>query len=102
MRFNPDLSYYVLITVSFYRICEFSYWFGLRCFFGGAHCSATTGTRGATFIGMYVLSYIGGGNLLRYAEGATWLAIVTVSIFKICRLCTSHSCYSDKNFFYSV
>jgi len=54
-----------------------NYWFGLRCFFGGANCSATTGTRGAVFIGMYVLSYIGGGNLLRYAEGATWLAIVT-------------------------
>ena len=29
---------------------------------------------------MYVLSYVGGGNLLRYAEGATWLAIVTVSV----------------------
>ena len=28
---------------------------------------------------MYVLSYVGGANLLRHAEGATWLAIVTVS-----------------------
>ena len=28
---------------------------------------------------MYVLSYAGGANLLRHAEGATWLAIVTVS-----------------------
>ena len=31
------------------------------------------------FILMYVLSYVGGANLLRHAEGATWLAIVTVS-----------------------
>lgn len=30
------------------------------------------------FILMYVVSYVGGANLLRYAEGATWLAIVTV------------------------
>ncbi|KAJ7371042.1 hypothetical protein OS493_028204 [Desmophyllum pertusum] len=29
------------------------------------------------FILMYVLSYAGGANLLRHAEGATWLAIVT-------------------------
>ena len=28
---------------------------------------------------MYVLSYAGGANLLRHAEGATWLAIVSVS-----------------------
>ena len=31
------------------------------------------------FIAMYVLSYIGGGLLLRYAEGATYLAVVNVS-----------------------
>ena len=30
------------------------------------------------FILMYVVSYVGGANLLRHAEGATWLAIVTV------------------------
>ena len=28
---------------------------------------------------MHVLSFVGGANLLRHAEGATWLAIVTVS-----------------------
>lgn len=28
------------------------------------------------FILMYVLSYVGSANLLRHAEGATWLAIV--------------------------
>ena len=31
---------------------------------------------------MYVLAYIGSGLLLRYAEGATFLAIVQVSNFK--------------------
>jgi len=54
-----------------------NWWFGIRCFFGGAGCSATPGTRGTVFILMYVLSYVGGANLLRHAEGATWLAIVT-------------------------
>lgn len=29
---------------------------------------------------MYVMSYIGGGLLLRYAEGATYLAVVNVSV----------------------
>ena len=31
------------------------------------------------FIVMYTLSYIGGGNLIRFAEGATLLAVVSVS-----------------------
>ena len=31
------------------------------------------------FIVMYTISYIGGGNLMRFAEGATLLSIVTVS-----------------------
>ena len=30
------------------------------------------------FILMYVCSYVGSANLLRHAEGATWLAIVVV------------------------
>ena len=30
------------------------------------------------FIVMYVFSYVGSANLLRHAEGATWLAIVVV------------------------
>ncbi|KAL9954562.1 hypothetical protein ACROYT_G042118 [Oculina patagonica] len=53
------------------------WWSGLQCFFGAAGCDATSGTRGTMFILMYVLSYVGGANLLRHAEGATWLAIVT-------------------------
>ena len=32
------------------------------------------------FILMYVLSSVGGANLLRHAEGATWLAIVKVRL----------------------
>ena len=33
------------------------------------------------FIVMYVISYIGGANLMRFAEGATLFAIVRVSCF---------------------
>ncbi|EDO46832.1 predicted protein [Nematostella vectensis] len=51
--------------------------FGFRCFFGGAGCNGVPGTRGTVFVVMYTISYIGGGFLLRYAEGATLLAIVT-------------------------
>ncbi|KAL9954561.1 hypothetical protein ACROYT_G042117 [Oculina patagonica] len=54
-----------------------NWWFGIQCFFGAAGCDSTSGTRGTMFILMYVLSYVGGANLLRHAEGATWLAIVT-------------------------
>ena len=56
----------------------FSWWYGIQCFFGGAGCNSSSGIRGTVFILMYVLSYVGGANLLRHAEGATWLAIVTV------------------------
>ena len=55
-----------------------SWWYGIQCFFHGAGCSSTSGIRGTMFILMYVVSYVGGANLLRHAEGATWLAIVTV------------------------
>ncbi|XP_048586541.1 uncharacterized protein LOC5518915 [Nematostella vectensis] len=51
--------------------------FGFRCFFGGAGCNGVPGTRGTVFVVTYTISYIGGGFLLRYAEGATLLAIVT-------------------------
>lgn len=57
--------------------------YGVSCFFGGEGCSAESGLRGSIFIGMYVLSYIGTGLLLRYAEGATLLAIV-VSLVTPC------------------
>ena len=62
---------------------KFSYWFALRCFFGQAGCDYSPGLRGTIFIVMYALSYVGGGLLLRYAEGATYLAIVQVSVYSI-------------------
>ena len=58
----------------------FSYWFAIQCFFGQAGCSYTPGLRGVAFIAMYVVSYIAGGLLIRYAEGATYLAIVQVRV----------------------
>ena len=57
----------------------FSWSFGFKCFFGGAGCSSKCGVRGTMFIVMYTISYIGGGNLIRFSEGATLLAIVNVS-----------------------
>ena len=47
------------------------------------------------FIIMYVLSYIGSGLLLRYAEGATYLAIVQVRDWCACGVhvaCTWCAC----------
>ena len=55
-----------------------SWWFGVQCFFGAAGCDSTCGIRGTIFIFMYVSAYSGSANLLRHAEGATWLAIVVV------------------------
>lgn len=53
-----------------------SYWFAVKCFFGGAGCDYSAGVRGTIFISMYVLTYVSQGLLIRYAEGATFLAIV--------------------------
>ncbi|XP_064389976.1 crt homolog 2-like isoform X2 [Halichondria panicea] len=53
-----------------------NYWFAIQCFFGGAGCNYVPGLRGVAFIAMYVVSYLGGGLLIRYAEGAAYLAIV--------------------------
>ena len=65
-----------VIINSMSRVC--SWWYGIQCFFGGAECTTTPGVRGTVFILMYVISYVSGANLLRHAEGATWLAIVMV------------------------
>ena len=70
----------LLLPMIYILVYFLSWWFGIQCFFGGAGCSTVCGTRGSMFILMYVLSYVGGANLLRYAEGATLLAIVTVSL----------------------
>jgi hypothetical protein len=53
-----------------------NYWFGVKCFFGGGGCGSSSGLRGTLFIAFYVVSYIGGGLLLRHSDGATFLAIV--------------------------
>ncbi len=58
----------------------YSYWFAIQCFFGGGGCNYVPGLRGVAFIAMYVVSYLGGGLLIRYAEGAAYLAIVQVII----------------------
>lgn len=54
-----------------------SWWSALQCFFGGAGCSETPGLRGTFYIATHIISHIAGANLLRHAEGATLLAIVT-------------------------
>ena len=56
----------------------FSYKFAVQCFFGSADCDYVPGLRGSVFIAMYVISYIGSGLLIRYDEGATYLAVVQV------------------------
>lgn len=56
----------------------YSYKFALQCFFGGANCGYQPGLMGTIFISMYVMSYMGMGLLLRYSEGATYLAVVQV------------------------
>ena len=57
-----------------------SWWSALQCFFGGAGCSEAPGLRGTLYIATHIISHIAGANLLRHAEGATLLAIVTVRI----------------------
>eukprot|EP00731_Ephydatia_muelleri_P015989 Em0009g413a len=42
-----------------------SYWFSVKCFFGGAGCNSSAGVRGTVFIAMYVLSYVAQGLLIR-------------------------------------
>jgi len=49
----------------------------LIVFFGGEGCGPSSGIRGGMFILFYTISYLGGGLLLRYAEGATYLAVVS-------------------------
>ncbi|XP_065828550.1 crt homolog 3-like [Oscarella lobularis] len=57
-----------------------NYHFGLSCFFGGDGCGSGTGVRGFLFIFFYAVSYIGGGLLLRYSDGATFLAVVSAMV----------------------
>ena len=63
----------------FFSFC--SWWSSFKCFFGGAGCSAVTGVRGTVHILSHLAAHLASANLLRYSEGATWLAIVIVSRF---------------------
>ena len=73
-----EIGFFFFIKSDLFSRLFCSWWYGIQCFFHGAGCSSTSGIRGTMFILMYVVSYVGGANLLRHAEGATWLAIVTV------------------------
>ena len=70
----------VVVLTHCYAPC--SYKFALQCFFGGVECGYQPGVIGTSFIVLYVVSYLGGGLLLRYSEGATYLAIVQVIILR--------------------
>lgn len=52
-------------------------WFGFQCFFGGAGCDSSSGSRGTVYISMHLVNHMAAAFLLRYDEGATWLAIVS-------------------------
>ena len=67
-----------------------SYWFAIQCFFGHAGCNYLPGLRGTAFIVMYVISYVGSGLLIRYDEGATYLAVVQVNTCRAAACVTSH------------
>ena len=65
----------------------------MQCLFGQDTCDYVPGLRGFSFVFTYTLAYIGGGLLLRYAEGATYLAIVQV---------TKHKCTEQYNSIISI
>ena len=73
---------------------DFSYKFAIQCFFGYAGCDYVPGLRGSVFIAMYVISYLGSGLLIRYDEGATYLAVVQVSTIPT----TAYSCTHVQEF----
>ncbi|XP_046849374.1 uncharacterized protein LOC124442903 [Xenia sp. Carnegie-2017] len=54
--------------------------FGFRCFFGGAGCDETSGLRGTMYILMSLLTFVAGAGLIKYSEGATLAAIISVRI----------------------
>lgn len=75
----PQHQWLQSVTCFFLFFSNYSYWYALQCFFGQAGCDYRAGLRGSIFIGMYVVSYVGSGLMLRYTEGATYLAVVQVS-----------------------
>ncbi|XP_067031301.1 crt homolog 2-like [Acropora muricata] len=53
-----------------------NWWTGLQCMFGGVGCGSAPGVSGLINMLAHIVSHLGSANLLRHAEGATWLAIV--------------------------
>ena len=75
---------YVWASHTRYISCyQYSWWFALQCMFGGAGCSASPGVCGFLFILGYIMTVSASALLLRYAEGATLLAIVTVGFHSL-------------------
>lgn len=81
----------IINIIILFDIKTFSYWFALQCFFGRDTCDYFPGLLGTVFIFMYILTYIGSGLLLRYAEGATYLAVVQVSMITLI-ICSAFYC----------
>ena len=50
--------------------------------FGGASCGSAPAVSGLINMLAHIVSHLGSANLLRHAEGATWLAIVVVRVIK--------------------
>ena len=50
--------------------------YGAQCSLGMADCGYNAALRGGLFITFFVLAYAAGALLVKYAEGATWAAIV--------------------------
>ena len=67
----------VILSEFLSLIC--SWWFGFQCFFGAAGCDAESAIPGAIYILLHAFNHVGAANLLRHAEGATWLAVVMVT-----------------------
>ncbi|KAK3733356.1 hypothetical protein QZH41_013688, partial [Actinostola sp. cb2023] len=54
-----------------------NFYFGLRCFFGYAGCSFYPALYCTISMSCFIVFFVGGACLLRYSEGATYVAIVS-------------------------
>lgn len=53
-----------------------NWWTGLRCLVGQDGCGSAPAITGMIHVLAHVLGHLGAANLVRHAEGATWLAFV--------------------------
>ncbi|KAK3733361.1 hypothetical protein QZH41_013687 [Actinostola sp. cb2023] len=60
-----------------------NFYFGLRCFFGYAGCSFYPALYGTLYILSFIGYFVGSACLLRYSEGATYVAIVSLNRFAV-------------------